>query len=53
MKKFTQIAVSRCVTFMDGNRLPPQTPVVMHRGQRLMLGSNNNVFLLGGSSGKA
>lgn len=44
---------SSCGTFVDGNRLTPQTPVVMHRGQRLTLGSNNNVFLLGGSSGKA
>lgn len=31
MKKFTQIAVSRCVTFMDENRLTPQTPVAWRK----------------------
>jgi len=43
---------STCGTYIDGKKLPPYVPVKIHRGQTLMLGSERNAFLMGGTSGR-
>lgn len=43
---------STCGTYINGKKLPPCMPIQIHRGQTLALGSENNLFLLGGNSGR-
>lgn len=44
---------SRMGTAIDGKKIPSGAPVLMHRGQRLMIGSAENAFVLLGNSGGA